>query len=521
VFADSSTERGMLRQLATHHRAVRVAAVIAALLTLAPLPWSSVLAGAADCSQANTQLESASGSLTVAYALYANLLEANTASPCAKAGITAAGNLLAARKLQAAGLETEVPKLVIEAVKAYPAARIPSELLSGLNSSDVVAKLYEAGLTAAGDEALKALILSNPSGRLPAQATQQARANQGFAVAAALEQKGYHAAALQALQQTLTTFPGAIPTDNVSTLLGPERPIWAPDWAYANRAWFIAALAAALLLVLIVLLALRAWVASGRWFGGGRLMVATFQAGDASAQYGDGFAAAVRDHIRRLTTSHGPDRIDMVSKWGDPATVPAALSSIAPQATFIGAIVGQIAKLLPNRDKSLTGFLHTSGGSIAGLSLSLESADGRVLNRRTIWMTDYAPLPAGASSAAPAKAVQPSLFRRFLDLVRPGSPHQPAGAAAPALSAMYPLAYPAAVWALWAFDGKKAAKLGTRTWQSFANFGIGAAFQEQAQYDQAEHFYLRALADDHQNEAAKFNLAVLRLEQTSAAVSSS
>jgi hypothetical protein len=246
-------------------------------------------------------------------------------------------------------------------------------------------------------------------------------------------------------------------------------------------------------------------------------MVAPFTAGEATAPYGAGFASAVRDHIRRLTSNQGPDRIDMVSKWGDPATVPAALSSIAPEASFIRAIVDQIAKLLPNRDKSLAGFLHTTGGSIAGLSLSLESADGRVLNRCSIWTTDYAPLPAAALPAAPS----PSLLRRVVDFVRLGSHHQPAPATPPSLSAMYPLAYPAAVWALWAFDARKAAKLGTRHWQSFANFGLGVAFEEQAQYPRAEDFYLRALAHDYQNEPASFNLAVLRLRHSPASVSSS
>lgn len=84
-------------------------------------------------------------------------------------------------------MQTEVPKLVVDAIKAYPAARIPTELLTGLSSSDVVAKLYEAGLCAAGDEALKALIQSNPTAPLPYSAGMQARANRGFAVVAAVE----------------------------------------------------------------------------------------------------------------------------------------------------------------------------------------------------------------------------------------------------------------------------------------------------------------------------------------------
>jgi hypothetical protein len=91
----------------------------------------------------HAQLESPSSleSLNAAYAMYASLLEAQPASPCAKAGITAAGNLLAARKLDDAGMKTEVSKLVVDAIKAYPAARIPTELLTGLSSSDVTGPL--------------------------------------------------------------------------------------------------------------------------------------------------------------------------------------------------------------------------------------------------------------------------------------------------------------------------------------------------------------------------------------------
>jgi tetratricopeptide (TPR) repeat protein len=481
-----------------------------------------ILAEAADCSAANTQLEtSSSESLSATYAMYASLLEAQPASPCAKAGITAAGNLLAARKLHDAGMQTEVPKLVVDAIKAYPAARIPPELLTGLSSSDVVAKLYEAGLFAAGDEALKALIQSNPTASLPSNATLQERANRGFAVAGALEKKGYHGAALQALQQTLTTYPGAMPKGDAATLLGPDRPVWAPDWAYRNRDWFIAALSALLLLVLIGLITLRAWTARRRWFGGGRLLVASFQSGDAAAQYRDGFAQAVRDTIRLLMTSQGSDTIKMVSAFGDPATLPAAVSSIAPQADWISAIVGQIAKLLPNNDKSLTGFLHASKGSVVGLSLSLESADGRVLNRTSIWMSDYAPLLAATLSAAPPGDVRLNRSRRFLDFLKPGSPHQPTRPADPSLPAMYPLAYPAAVWALWALDPKHAVKLGSSKWQSFAYFGIGVNFQEQDDNDHAEEFYHRALAEDAQNMPAQFNLAALRFDGDAAGVSSS
>jgi len=447
--------------------------------------------------------------------MYASLLEGDHESPCAKAGLTAAGNILAAQRLQAAGLYTNIPKLISDAIAAYPNVQIPQVLLDGFAGADVVTGLYAAGLTAAGDEALKTLIQSNPSGAYPNGLSRQIRASRGFAVAAMLEKRGFHDEAVTAYQQTLTAFPDATPPATVSSLFGPARAIWMPAWPYEQRAWIIAGLVALLLAGLILLLGHRIWIRSNRWLGGGRLMVKPFEAADGPAHYGDGFAAAVRDNIRRLTTTHGHDRIDMVSSWGDPATLPAALSSITPQAGLIAALVGMIAKLLPNRDKSLAGFLHTSENKPVGLSLSLEDVDGRVVNRQSIWVTDYAPL-ASLLPAAPDRGPIPRVLtkgvRRLLGLFGLGRKHEPPRTNTPPLSTMYPLAYPAAVWALWHFADKRAKKLGTKSWESFTNFGIGVAFQEQSETDRAKDFYQRGLSDDHRNEAAKFNLAALQLQ---------
>jgi len=141
------------------------AALVATVAAIASISATSA-AAAADCSAANTDLESSEStkSLEAAYAAYSKLLEADHESPCAKAGLTAAGNILAAQRLQAAGLYTNIPKLISDAIAAYPSVQVPQVLLDGFAGADVVTGLYAAGLTAAGDEALKTLIQSNPSG---------------------------------------------------------------------------------------------------------------------------------------------------------------------------------------------------------------------------------------------------------------------------------------------------------------------------------------------------------------------
>src|SRR5439155_12730666 len=188
------------------------AALVATIAGLASMSAASA-AATTDCSAANTQLESSQSteSFQAAYAMYSKVLEGDHESPCAKAGLTAAGNILAAQRLQAAGLYTNIPKLISDAIAAYPNVQIPQVLLDGFAGADVVTGLYAAGLTAAGDEALKTLIQSNPSGAYPNGLSRQIRASRGFAVAAMLEKRGFHDDAVTAYQQTLMAFPDATP----------------------------------------------------------------------------------------------------------------------------------------------------------------------------------------------------------------------------------------------------------------------------------------------------------------------
>jgi hypothetical protein len=240
-----------------------------------------------------------------------------------------------------------------------------------------------------------------------------------------------------------------------------------------------------IILVALAVLAGLAWQVVGwlRHLRYVRLLIGAF----AGPDQGDArsFSAVVGDHVQRLCGYRTGQRPDRVSKWGDPIAVPTDLVTAVPPVGLASALLTLLGKLVPSRDRALNGTLHVAGEGVVGVSCTLETRQGRVLDGSGIWATTYGLLPADAAEA--------------------DRPEQ-----------RFPLAFPVAVWAFFQLR-PDAKRLGTGSWRSYAAFGMGEDFDANGQVAEAELCYLRALDYDPENRPARLNLASMWLANGSAA----
>lgn len=406
----------------------------AGLLGAAALAAADATTAAADeCSAADALLDSgAVAQVQQAAAEYGRILAATPGSACAAAGGAVAGDLVAAVDLHRAGQDRAMLVQLADAIRLRPQARVPAELLP------------------------------------------PADADRGFRTAAALERAGFHDAAVQVLQQTVTAQPDATPPADVRGALNDVRPAHRPPWlaeTWQNVSdWLTLALVAAFLV------SVAGWE-TWRWRRGSRLLIGTFTCSDGSGS-GIGFAAAVGDCLQRMGEVRTGQRPDRIAKWGDPITVPTGLAAL-PQAGLISALLELVSQFLPSSDRSLTGTLHLHPSGVVGASFSLETRSHRVLDGDAVWSSAYG-LPPAATGSIDRSEV------------------------------LYPLAYPVAVWAFWKL-AEHPEKLGTSSWRSYALFGMGSDFDAAGDPETAQRCYLQALADDPANLPARLNLASMWL----------
>jgi tetratricopeptide (TPR) repeat protein len=420
-----------------------------------------------ECKAADELLDSAPPKLAQADAAYQAILKTSPSSTCATAGHTAAKNLLAAEQLDRNGLAADVSSLITDAIKARPGTPIPDSLLP------------------------------------------PARAARAYKTAIALNRAGYHEVAVTTVQDALKAYPD-YPPDRVvdpkeAKLLNDIRPSHRPFWQAEIWQNLQDVLTVILILaVAIPLAALLIW-RSIQWLlrliRHRRLLILPFDTAgpstagsgaDAPASLGGkGFAAVVGDYIHRLGSMEGVEGPDRVSKWGDPFTFPTDLSAAVSQINLVNALLTILRRLMPSRDRSLGGLLHSDQTGTVGVSVTLENRSGHIIDDHPIWSGDFGLSRSTAlASAAPARGRTPPSDRPEL---------------------LYPLAYPVAVWAFWKLV-KHPDRLGTKDWQSYALFGIGEEFDSLGQSDEAERSYLEALALDPDNVPAQINLANLLLK---------
>ncbi len=158
-------------------------------------------------------------------------------------------------------------------------------------------------------------------------------------------------------------------------------------------------------------------------------------------------------------------------------TVPTDLMSL-PQVRLIAGLFELVARFLPSSDRTLTGTLHLHGKDVIGASFNLETRS-KVLDGDAVW--------SGAYGLAPGTATTPDRS-----------------------DALYPLAFPVAVWSFWQV-ATQPERLGTRSWRSYALFGMGSDHDAAGETEKAEQCYLRALGFDPDNTPARLNLASMWL----------
>jgi tetratricopeptide (TPR) repeat protein len=234
------------------------------------------------------------------------------------------------------------------------------------------------------------------------------------------------------------------------------------------------------LLAVLLLLAWQALLATRTFWRGGRVLISSFDS--TTAGLGEGFADVLKENIAESASDRHHHRLDLVSKWADPISLPTDLSVLAPSAGLLGTLTNLLMKLLPTRDRQATGFIHETSPFGPGVSVWLERRTSGVLGGLTVWKSEYDfPPPAGGAAEADG-------------------------------SSCYLLAFPAAVWLRKQMDRHgRLRDLGTDSWQSYAAFGIGFDWQQLGNREKASEHYRKALAYDPDNRAALVNLAKLEL----------
>jgi hypothetical protein len=171
-------------------------------------------------------------------------------------------------------------------------------------------------------------------------------------------------------------------------------------------------------------------------------------------------------------------------------TVPTDLAAAVPSAGLVNALVGLFTRFVPTRDRSLKGTIHVAAAGVVGASITLETRSNRIVDGEPVWAGDFG-LPAVAAVAADPPGGAPPVAEDRPNL-------------------LYPLAFPVAVWAFWKLAARPE-QLGSRSWQSYALFGIGEDYDAAGQPEKAQKCYLDALAIDPENAPARLNLASMWL----------
>src|SRR6266567_632592 len=259
------------------------------------------------------------------------------------------------------------------------------------------------------------------------------------------------------------------------------------QWWAAN--WTSSALnLAAFLLALVLLVRLVQMLVGGllRYFDGRTLMINPFDNGP-GPDIGLGYSVLVRDAMRRLAVDGEDIRIDIASRWADPVAISSDLASAVPQGSIVSGLVQLLVLIAPSHDRTLTGSLQMSSPRGPGVTASLEWRSGGIFDSVTIWQDELPLAPSHGPLAAPGAGAQPP----------------------PDMTVFYPFAFAIAVWAAQRLDPVGFARTGTDSWKSYVAFSAGDLAQRAGYFASARDLYLKALALDFNNRAARFNLGVV------------
>jgi tetratricopeptide (TPR) repeat protein len=403
---------------------------------------------------------------------------------CTKDDLTAATDLLAAQQFVKQGQPDQALERLNEAVKLRPDAGKTDELRQQIAQAYFAQaetlqkyRYYDDAIAATKKGITAEPPLSSLSAPPASTAASASRTTSASTSASASRTTSASTSASASRTTSASTSAGPAVPGPLAELSTQHRALW-DRWDAGKVA--VEALVLLTLLAVLLLLAWQVLQAARTFWRGGRVLISSFDS--ATARLGEGFADVLKENVTQSAGNRPHHRLDLVSKWADPVSLPTELSTLAPSAGLLDALINLLLKLVPTRDREVTGFIHESSPFGPGVSLWLERRSGGVRDGLTLWKSDYDfPPPAGGASDADG-------------------------------SSCYLLAFPAAVWLLKQMDRDgRLRDLGTDDWQSYAAFGIGSEWQQLGDHEKASAHYRKALAYDPENRAALVNLAKLEL----------
>ena len=169
-------------------------------------------------------------------------------------------------------------------------------------------------------------------------------------------------------------------------------------------------------------------------------------------------------------------------------SLPAGVTSAIPNAQLLAGLVSLLDRLLPRRlTKVNVAALPSDASRGIGVTVQVATRSGRSRAEKTLWESDFFPVP--------------------------GSPNS-TGAQADAGERLGRMLLPAAVWLAYQSElqkGRRGTPVSTRDWESYAHFAVAERAQRDGNITLARRSYYKALDKDPTNTFAMLNLAGLKL----------
>jgi tetratricopeptide (TPR) repeat protein len=325
---------------------------------------------------------------------------AHAANPCATA-----------QELARAGLTSDAKTEYIKLLKAKPApkcARVGAHKLAK-GEFETAGALLHAGYRA---EAFKRIqdglqLSATPSAGVPPELRRFLMARRTFASVRALDNHGFHEAAKDLLRHFIDAHPtiaGGLPADFRPLVQHHDQPFlhrvatWTEEETDNGKT---------LLWILVIVvggyLILHELIRRVIRFAKHRVTISPFSGdGDADDDLAKGFALELQAEVDTIGVETGGTRPDLSLPTTPTTALPASVTTAFPQLKFVDAVVELINRMIPSRDRSLTGHLHSPTAQGVGASLVLARADnGRIMSQVMLRQGDYGPVPPTNSDGTP------------------------------------------------------------------------------------------------------------------------
>jgi hypothetical protein len=331
---------------------------------------------------------------------------------------------------------------------------------------------------------------ATPGRRLPPELRRFVVAQRTFNRVRALEKAGMHETAKDVLDKYLDAQqraapqhlpPGGVPADLKP--LQEQKQSWLHHW----RVWIERETDTwkTLLLVLWIVVALigaafllrELWRRGRRWIRP-RLSITPFSGPgkDDDSSMARGFALELQEKLQNIGVELGGKRPDLTFPPKPGETLPASAVAAFPQLKYVDALIALIDRMIPSRDRSVTGYLQPATAAGVGASLAVAGSDEQITSQVTLREVIYSELDGNDDAA------------RYAVLLTP-----------------------AAYW-LWAVTAKTTPER-RRSWNAHALFAAGVRLEEAGDLVTARRLYTDALGYDPPLPGVLLNLAVIEIRE--------